>query len=321
MSDRTVKKKMPGWTGPMLATLTEDYFSDPDWIYERKLDGVRCLVFKDEKNVRILSRNKNQLNNMYPEIEKALLSADNESFIADGELVTFDGELTSFSRLQQRINVSDPSEDLIKKVPVILYLFDLLYQDGYDLTRLPLRERKSLLKKNLKFTDPIRFCAHINENGMDFYKEACEKGWEGIIAKRADSVYHHSRSKDWLKFKCVHQQEFVVVGYTEPRGERKGFGAMLVAYYEKDQLHYAGKVGTGYSDKELSELYQKMSKLKSKKVPLQEEVKESGVHWIRPELVAEIGFTEWTNDHKLRHPRYLGLRQDKSAREVIREAP
>lgn len=323
MSDKPNKgesKAMPDWTNPMLATLTEDYFSDPGWIYERKLDGVRCLVFKKNGVVRICSRNKNVLNNMYPELVKALRDMPADNFIADGEIVTFDGDLTSFSKLQQRINVSSPDEHLISRVPVLIYLFDMLYQDGMDITMLPLRERKSLLKDFIPFADPVRYCTHRNEEGETFLHEACEKGWEGLIAKRADAPYKHSRSGDWLKFKCSNQQELVIVGYTEPQGQRVGFGALLVGFYENEKLHYAGKVGTGFSDRELEDLLKKMKRLERKTRPVEEDIREPDVHWISPRLVAEVGFTEWTNDNKLRHPRYLGLRHDKEAEEVVQES-
>ncbi len=305
----------------MLATLTEEYFSDPGWIYERKLDGVRCLVFKADGKVRILSRNRNSLNKMYPEIHRAVTNMKADNFVADGEIVTFEGNLTSFSRLQKRINVSSPGDELLANVPVFLYLFDLLYHDGENIGEKPLRERKSLLRTSLKFDDPLRYCMHHNEHGEQLLEEACSKGWEGLIAKRADAPYTHSRSSDWLKFKCVNQQELVIAGYTDPKGERVGFGALLVGFYENDSLKYAGKVGTGFSDEELKRLHADMKKRETNESPFDEDVRETGAHWIKPELVAEIGFTEWTGDHKLRHPRYLGLRKDKNASEVVKEAP
>jgi len=315
------KNQVPEWTSPMLATLTDEYFSDPGWIYERKLDGVRCLVFKERGKVRILSRNKNRLNTMYPELTEAVEALKADNFVSDGEIVTFDRELTSFSRLQQRINVSSPDQALINNVPVFLYLFDLLYQNGQDITDKPLRERKNELRNYISFEDPLRYCPHRNEQGEAYLKEACDKGWEGLIAKRADSPYTHSRSADWLKFKCVNQQELVIVGYTEPKGQRVGFGALLVGFYENDLLHYAGKVGTGFSDQELKDLLEKMKTHEVDEPTVKEKVREQKIHWVRPELVAEVGFTEWTRGNKLRHPRYLGLRHDKKASEVVKETP
>jgi DNA ligase D-like protein (predicted ligase) len=228
--------------------------------------------------------------------------------------------VTSFSRLQQRMQIADPNEARRSNVKVYYYLFDILHLDGYDTTGIPLRHRKSLLRRSLTFTDPIRFTAHRNEDGEDYYQQACRKGWEGIIAKRADSDYVHARSRDWLKFKCVNQQEFVVAGYTDPEGERIGFGALLVGYYDGDELEYAGKVGAGYDDETLERLSDRLAGI-GRKTPAfsGDGLPRKGVHWVKPELVAEVGFTEWTEDGKLRHPRFLGLRRDKPPGEVTRE--
>ena len=318
--DKAEKKAQPHWMNPMLAKLTEDYFSDPDWIYERKLDGVRCLIFKEGKTVNLLSRNKKEQNHIYPELVDALEKQEHD-FIADGEIVTFDGKITSFSKLQARMNVQKPTEDLIEKYPVWFYLFDCMYVDGYDISNLGNRERKSILQKTIDFEKPLRYCSHVNEKGEAYHQEACEKGWEGVIAKKADEPYRHSRSGKWLKFKCVHQQELVIGGFTPPKGSREGFGAILVGFYDGKVFHYAGKVGTGYSDEELRNLREKFDKIEVKEKPFKEEVKEKNARWLKPKLVAEIGFTEWTNDNKLRHPRYLGLRKDKKAKDVVKEAP
>ncbi|MDX1627398.1 MAG: RNA ligase family protein, partial [Fulvivirga sp.] len=180
--EKATKKNQPDWVEPTLAKLTDDYFSDPDWIYERKLDGVRCLIFKDDKEVRLLSRNKKSKNNTYPEIVEALKKMNN-SFVADGEIVTFEDNVTSFSSLQPRINKENPDQELIEKVPVYLYLFDLMHIGSYDITDLPLRKRKHLLKDAIDYDEVIHFCNHVNEKGEAFLEEACEKGWEGIIAK------------------------------------------------------------------------------------------------------------------------------------------
>jgi DNA ligase D-like protein (predicted ligase) len=304
----------------MLATLTERRFSEPDWIYERKLDGERCMTLRRGSSLRLLSRNSKELNETYPELADALSEQDAESFAVDGEIVAFEGRVTSFSRLQQRMQISDPEEARRSGVKVYYYLFDLLYLGGYDTTGVPLRHRKALLRQALRFADPIRFTAHRNEDGEAYYREACRKGWEGIIAKRADSGYAHTRSRDWLKFKCVNQQEFVVGGYTDPQGERVGFGALLIGYYDEDELKYAGKVGTGYDDETLERLSDRLAAIERKTPAFgEEDLPRNGVHWVTPELVAEVGFTEWTDDGKLRHPRFLGLRRDKQARQVKRE--
>ncbi len=312
------KKQQPEWTSPMLATLTNKRFSDPDWIYERKLDGERCLVFKKGKKVRLMSRNKKQLNDTYPELVAAI-SEQKHNFIADGEIVTFENGITSFSKLQQRMHRK--SQQSNNKVKVFYYLFDMLFIDDHDITGLPLRDRKKILAGSISFSvDQLVYCTHINEQGEDFYNEACKKGWEGVIAKEAISTYVHSRSKKWLKFKCVNRQEMVIGGFTDPQGSRKGFGALLIGYYEDKKLQYAGKVGTGYSDDLLEEMRSKMDRLETDENPFeQKDIGEKNVHWIKPRLVGEFKFTEWTNDNRLRHPSFVGLRDDKDAKEVSRE--
>jgi ATP-dependent DNA ligase len=182
-----------------------------------------------------------------------------------------------------------------------------------------LRWRKQLLKGAFSFSELIRFVPHQDE-GEQFFEEACQKGWEGIIAKKADGAYVHGRSRDWLKFKCVQQQELVIGGYTEPHGERIAFGALLVGYYEGDKLRYAGKVGTGFDEETLRDLHDRLSELERETPPFDEEdLPGDEVHWVSPKLVAEIGFEEWTKHDKLRQPRYLGLRRDKPAEDVVRE--
>lgn len=316
---RLQRKGMPGWTAPMLATLTDDHFSSEDWIYERKLDGERCLVFRDGRGLRILSRNKQKLNDTYPELVEALLGAGPERFIVDGEIVAFDGKTTSFSRLQQRIGIRDPEEARATGIGVWLYLFDLIYLDLYLLDDLPLRSRKRLLRDAFEFDGRLRYTPHRNAEGEAYYKEACRRGWEGVIAKKADGHYVHSRSRDWLKFKCVNRQELVIGGFTDPGGSRKGFGALLLGYYEAGDLRYAGKVGTGFDDKTLERLYARMLGIEQSESAFADEVREKGARWVKPELVGEFGFAEWTRDDKLRHPRYIGLREDKPAKEVRRE--
>ncbi|MGD8822730.1 MAG: non-homologous end-joining DNA ligase [Anaerolineales bacterium] len=319
---KLIEKKQPRWIQPMLATLTHDRFSDEDWIYERKFDGERCLVFSAGDDVRLMSRNQKKLNDQYPELVDAFEAQSTSNFIADGEIVTFDGKVTSFSRLQERMHIHNPDEARKSKVPVYIYLFDMPYLEGHDLSQLPLRARKKLLKKAFDYKDPLRFTEHRNRQGEKYFHEACSKGWEGIIAKKDDAEYVHSRSKNWLKFKCVAEQEFVVGGYTEPNGKRIGFGALLVGYYQGDKLRYAGKVGTGYDDDTLRRLHKKMVDLKQNSTPFDEpkdDLPHTEVHWIQPKLVAQIGFEEWTQHDRLRQPRYLGLRDDKSAQDVVRE--
>jgi DNA ligase D-like protein (predicted ligase) len=295
----------------MKAVLTDERFSDPAWIYERKLDGIRCLATKGDKRVDLRSRNDLSLNGRFPEIAAALEADPATNFVIDGEVVAFDGAQTSFSRLQQRGE---------HPTPVFFYVFDILRDGGEDVTKEPLRERKARLRKALAFDDPIRFTTHRNEDGEAFYEEACRKGWEGLIAKRADSPYTHGRSRDWLKFKCSAEQELVIGGYTAPRGSRTDLGALLLGYYDDGELRYAGKVGTGFTRETLHDLAAKLTPLKRDRSPFADEVRERTATWVEPELVAQVGFSEWTPDHRLRHPRFLGLRDDKAAREVVREA-
>ena len=311
----------PDWEAPMLATLTDDRFSDPGWLYERKLDGERALAFRDGDRVRLLTRNRKELGQTYPEIAEALGKATPEDFVADGEIVAFEGGVTSFSRLQARMQIKDAEAARESDVRVFYYLFDLLHLDGQDLTALPLRARKTVLKRAFDFADPIRFTPHRVEDGEAFFREACDKGWEGVIAKRAGAPYVHSRSRDWLKFKCAAGQELVIGGFTEPEGSRKGFGALLVGYYEDGALRYAGKVGTGFDDAFLESFRERLDGLSRKTPPFEDPPSGDDVTWVSPELVAEIGFTEWTSHGKLRHPRFLGLRDDKDPRDVTRERP
>ncbi|TCC57747.1 ATP-dependent DNA ligase [Kribbella pittospori] len=314
------KAAQPEWMTPMLATLTEDRFSDPDWLFERKLDGVRCLIFRRKNRVRLFSRNHHDLNGHYPELVEALDAQPGDDFIADGEIVAFDGNNTSFAKLQRRLQVSDPEAARRTGVRVFLYLFDVPHLDGHDLTALELRHRKSVLRRMLTFRDPLRFTTHRIGAGVDYWQQACGRGWEGVIAKRADSPYVHGRSPDWLKFKCVNEQEFVIGGYTDPKGSRVGFGALLIGYYDNGELRYAGKVGTGYDDHTLEQLGDRLARSERTEPAFAHgKLPRAGVHWVEPELVAQVGFTEWTRDGQLRHPRFRGLRDDKSPRDVVRE--
>jgi bifunctional non-homologous end joining protein LigD len=295
---------------PMKAVLTDERFSDPEWIYERKLDGIRCVAIKAEQRVRLLSRNDLSLNGRFPEVVEALEADDATDLVLDGEVVAFDRAQTSFARLQQRGE---------RPTSVFFYVFDLIYLAGHDVTALPLRTRKSLLRQAVSFHGPLRLTAHRNRDGEEMFREACRKGWEGLIAKRAASPYVRGRSRDWLKFKCSAEQELVIGGFTAPRGSRTDLGALLLGYYQDGRLRYAGKVGTGFGRAELHRLARLLEPLRRDDSPFADEVRERGVTWVEPELVAEVGFSEWTRDGRLRHPRYLGLREDKAAGDVVRE--
>jgi DNA ligase D-like protein (predicted ligase) len=316
------RRPQPAWVDPMLATLTDRRFSDPNWIFETKLDGERCLAFKRGSTVRLLSRNQQRLNNTYPEVVEALERAGTHDVVIDGEIVAFEGNRTSFEKLQGRIGIKDPQAERRSGIPVFYYVFDLVHLDGFDITQVQLILRKGLLKKALTFRGPLRFEAHRNTEGEAFYRKACAEGLEGVIAKRRDSKYlPGNRSPDWLKFKCVNEQEFVLGGFTDPAGSRVGLGALLVGYYERGKLRYAGKVGAGFGTATLLSLRRELDARKTSRSPFADEVKEKGAHWVKPELVAQLGFSEWTRDGKLRHPRFLGLRTDKAANEVVRERP
>jgi DNA ligase D-like protein (predicted ligase) len=302
----------PTQAGAMKAVLTDDRFDDPDWIYERKLDGIRCVAIRDGGDTRLLSRNDLSLNERYPEVARALDAQATMQFVVDGEVVALDRGQTSFAKLAARGH---------HYVPVYLYLFDILWLDGRDVRDLPLRVRKRLLRDALRFGGPLRLVPHRNGKGVAYFEEACRKGWEGLIAKRADSRYVSTRSKDWLKFKCAQGQELVIGGFTAPQGSRTDFGALLLGVYEGDELRYAGKVGTGFDTETLHELGATLRGLGRETSPFADaaSIKERHVTWVTPQLVAEVGFTEWTRDGRLRHPRFLGLRDDKAAREVVRE--
>ncbi|MPZ68435.1 MAG: ATP-dependent DNA ligase [Actinobacteria bacterium] len=309
----------------MKAVLVEEAFSDPDWIYEVKLDGERCLAVAFRGTVKLLSRNQKSMNASYPEIVESLEGQGPESFIIDGEVVAFEKGVPSFSRLQRRMHVNDPVKAKQIGVAVFFYVFDVLHVDGWDVTQVPLRARKSLLRSAFSFEDRVlRFVEHRNQHGERYFRNICAKpGWEGLIAKRADSTYKHNRSRDWLKFKCSNEQEFVIGGYTEPQGSREGFGALLLGVYDGDDLVYAGKVGTGYDTETLLDLSAKLRSRERKTSPFVDDdvARIKGAHFVRPDLVAQIGFAEWTPTNRLRHPRFLGLRRDKPARDVVRERP
>ena len=270
-----------------------------------------------------MTRNRKMVSSTYPELVEALGAQQSGDFVVDGEVVAFSDGQTRFAQLQQRMQIGRPSAELLRTVPVQYYLFDVLWADGTDLRPQPLRERKQRLHQLLDFADPLRFTEHRVGDGVEFYAEACRQGWEGLIAKRADAPYVGGRTKDWLKFKCENNQEFVIGGYTDPQGSRTGLGALLLGVYDSDgQLVYAGKVGTGFDQQTLHRLHDELSALEQERSPFDRgNPPRAGVHWARPRMVAQIGFSEWTTAGQLRHPRFQGLRRDKSPADVIREVP
>jgi bifunctional non-homologous end joining protein LigD len=315
-------RPQPGWIPPMLATLTDRPPTGGGWIYEPKLDGVRVLAYVTGGTVRLFSRNRKQIEGGYPELAEALSLAVRGDAVLDGEIVALDPAtgLSSFARLQQRMHLRDMQRVERTGVSVQLYLFDCLFYEGIDLTGLPLLDRKKVLRDVVWYDDPVRFTPYRTTGSAAMYREACAKGAEGILAKRAESHYTSGRSTDWLKIKCVYQQEFVIGGYTGPQGAREHLGALLVGYYDNGALRYAGKVGTGYDRDTLAMLNRKLAPLHRRTSPFAPgPVPAGAVQWVTPKLVAQIGFGEWTEAGLLRHPRFLGLRDDKAAREVRRE--
>jgi len=305
----TRRRRQP-WIDPMLATLTREYFSDPDWIFEPKLDGVRCLAFKNGDDVRLMSRNKLDLSNTYANVTKAL-ARQSHDFVVDGEIAAVKDGRTSFSLLQQARRM---------KVPIQFFIFDIISVDGKRVTKKPVLERKAVLKKALSWHRPLRFVDHVVGDGEAYLQAACEEGLEGLIAKRITSSYVGGRSKEWLKFKCSNEQEFVIGAYTDPQGSREGFGALLIGYYEDGELRYAGKVGTGFNASMLRSLLHEMKPLARGDSPFADKPPaRQRVHWLEPKLVAQVAFSEWTSDGRLRHPRFVGIRRDKDPLEVRRE--
>jgi DNA ligase D-like protein (predicted ligase) len=314
---------MPTWLPPMLATLTEELPTGGNWVYEPKLDGVRALIYVTGRSVRMYSRNRKPLNDAYPELVEALRKGVHGEAVLDGEVVAFDEErgVSSFSRLQQRMQLRDPVRALRSQVAVQLYLFDCMYYEGIDLTGLQLLERRSVLNDVITVNDALHLTTVNTKGAAAMLRKACSRGEEGIMAKRADSRYVSARTLDWLKIKCLRRQELVIGGYTAPQGSRERLGALLVGHYDGKALRYAGKVGTGYDRKTLELLYQRLAPLHRTDSPFVEGPKPAGdVQWVEPKLVAEIGFSEWTSAGLLRHPRFIGLRDDKPAREVRRES-
>ena len=281
----------PEWLDPMAATLTQERFAGPEWIFERKFDGIRLLAFKNGSQVRLFSRNR--LPQDIPSIVDAVAKLPVHDVILDGE-ITWGRDNRGY------------------------HVFDIMWLEGRAVTSLTLDERRALLKQ-LPFQAPLQRVASLGEARP--WEHACNEGWEGVIAKRRDSVYEHRRSKHWLKMKCEASQEFVVGGFTDPQGARVGLGALLVGYFEGDDFVFAGKVGTGFDTKLLLELRARLDSIEIAKPPFTREVGLPRIraHWVRPKVVVQVAFIEWTVHGKLRHSRLLGIRSDKSPQEVVRE--
>ncbi|MBO0715266.1 MAG: non-homologous end-joining DNA ligase [Acidimicrobiales bacterium] len=304
------------WREPMLAELAKarEWIArrGPGWVYERKLDGLRCVAVRTGGEVRLWSRNHNSFSARFPHVVEALARQPVSDVTLDGELVAFDGnDYVGFGALQQ------PGSTL----EVVYCVFDLLHLLGRDTTGLALLDRKKLLAQAVEPSQVVRVVDELGGDPAELLDKACSSGWEGLIAKRSESTYVAGRSSDWRKLKCSASQELVIGGWTEPRGSRVGLGALLVGYYEGAGLRYAGKVGTGFSTAMLRQLHAQLVALEIEASPFVDPVPERGAHWAKPKLVGNVGFTEWTGDGRLRHPRFEGLRDDKDPRKVVRERP
>jgi ATP-dependent DNA ligase len=293
-TQQTGTPPFPDWVEPMAATLTQERFAGPDWIFERKLDGIRLLAFKRGAEVQLLSRNR--LPRHYPSVAEAIANLPAQELILDGEAAW------------------DPSSR------VAYHVFDILWIDGRDVTMLPIEERRALLK-GLPLKAPLGGVPELKD--AEPWQRAAREGWEGVIAKRRGSRYEHRRSPHWLKMKCEASQELVVGGFTDPQGARVGLGAVLVGYYDQDEFVFAGKIGTGFDTKLLLDLRRRLDAIEVSASPF---TRAKGLprlraHWVQPAIVVQVAFIEWTVHGKLRHPRLIGVRFDKQARDVVRESP
>jgi bifunctional non-homologous end joining protein LigD len=312
------KARMPASLSPTLATLVDSAPTGDDWIHEVKFDGYRMVSRIDHGEVHVYSRNGKEWTPVLPAVVASLQRLDVDQAWLDGEIAVADARgLTSFQQLQNAL--SNPRAKNIS-----YFVFDLLYQDGYDLRGVALTERKQLLRALVGKSDAVlRYSVDVQGSGAEFFEQACKLKLEGAVSKRANSVYREGvRTRDWLKVKCGQRQEMVIGGFTDPQGSRSGFGALLLGIYEGGKLRYAGKVGTGFDDKTLTKLRPVLGKLEQKEAPFVNPPRgfeAKGAHWVKPQLVAEIAFTEWSNDGALRHPSFQGLREDKKATDVVRE--
>lgn len=316
VADAKKLKSFPTDWRPEKATLTDEAFDNADWIFEPKYDGYRALAFIQNGKAKLVSRNGLSFNKKYPALVRAFEGIQND-MIVDGEIVIEDADGKSRFQWLQHFG-EDPKKGKMK-----FYAFDILYFGGYDLRGLDLMKRKKILAAVLVPDDMIRISEFTEGKGIAAFKKAEKAFTEGIIAKKKTSTYtENKRSKDWLKIKTGNEQEMVIGGFTEPSGSRTGLGALLCGYYDKDGgLVYAGKVGSGFTDSVLKDLRKKLDRLERKTFPFTANPKEKGAHWVTPELVAQLKFSEWTETGSMRHPVFLGLREDKKAKDVVRETP
>lgn len=318
------KAAMPEFVAPQLATLMREPPAGDEWLHELKFDGYRMLCHLSRGRARFWSRNGKDWTEKFPNLARALKTLPATDAILDGEVVIVDKEgRSSFQSLQQAMGRGGKSG----ATTFVFEIFDLIYLDGYSLTRTPLRDRKVLLAQLLagaKPKGPLRYSDHVVGNGAQFFKQACEYGIEGIVSKLADSPYESTRNRNWQKTKCIKRQEFVIAGYTPSKKGFPGFGSLVLGVYNKGKLVYSGRVGTGFSIKQRLELQKKLDRISQTAMPFAVKPKDPGLrdaHWAKPQLVGEVEFTEWTADGSIRHPSFQGLREDKKATEIVREEP
>jgi bifunctional non-homologous end joining protein LigD len=307
------KARFPDTIHPMLATLVDHPFSTPEWIFETKWDGFRSICFVRKGKSHFVSRNQIDMTPQYPELASVARQIDAKEAILDGEIVALDKDgMPRFQLLQPRVGRKSGIEALRGHGHIVYYVFDLLYVDGNDLTSCPVVERKEALAQILRPADFIKLSEHIVGDGEAFFKQIEKFHLEGMIAKRASSPYLQKRTKDWLKVKTVQRSEVVIGGFTQPRGSRSNFGALVVGLYRGPALHYVAHVGGGFNQRTLARIYKSMQPLKAKESPFVDAPKTNEpVQWIKPKLVAEVKFSEWTADLRMRHPVFIGLREDK----------
>ncbi len=315
------KAPMPDFVAPQLATLVKDAPEGQEWLHELKFDGYRMLCHLNRGKVRFWSRNKKDWTEKFPNLSKALKTFPVTNAILDGEIVIVDkAGRSSFQGLQQSMGKSG-------EAVFVFQIFDLIYLDGFDLTRTPLVQRKLRLEEllaSIKGSTPLRYSEHVEGSGKQFFKQACAYGIEGIVSKLADSPYQSTRNRNWLKAKCIKRQEFVIAGYTPSKKDFPGFGSLILGVHEKGKLIYSGRVGTGFTIKQRLEIQKKLDRISQAVMPFRVQPKDPGLrdaHWAKPQLVAEVEFAEWTADGSIRHPSFQGLREDKKAAEIVREEP
>jgi bifunctional non-homologous end joining protein LigD len=315
------KRPMPTAIQPMLASIAEEPFDNPNWLFEIKWDGYRVISFIENRTVRMVSRNQNDLGPRYPELRELPKLVNAKTAILDGEVVVLDEQgRPSFSLMQQRTGIRSHGRQAAPRadLPIIYYVFDLIYLDGYDLRRVALDDRKRVLRQILPSGELVRYSDHQAGQGVALFQAAKQKGLEGILAKKCDSCYEERRSREWLKIKITQTADCVIGGYTDPEGARQYFGSLALGLYnDKKQLIHVGNAGTGFNQATLKQIWGVLKEIETKKSPFTGPVEAKNVHWVKPERVAEVKFSEWTHETsegglKLRAPVFLGLREDKN---------